>query len=147
MSKKIVVASGYFDPLHYGHVEYLQKSRDLGDALIVIVNNDQQATLKKGRPFMPAAERVKMIRSLSCVDAAIESMDEDRTVCKTLAALHPDIFANGGDQFNNKIPEAAVCEKLGITMMDGLGNKIQSSSWLVAAAKESEEAKAAEAAK
>lgn len=96
---------------------------------------------------MPAAERVKMVRSLECVDAAIESMDEDRTVCKTLAALHPDIFANGGDQFNDKIPEAEVCNRLGITMSDGLGDKIQSSSWLLAKAKkEKEEKEAAEAA-
>merc|ERR1712083_1230517 len=90
---------------------------------------------KKGKPFMKAAERVKLVRSLECVDAALESMDDDRTVCKTLAALHPDIFANGGDQFNTNIPEASVCEKYGIEMRDGLGGKIQSSSWLLKAAK------------
>jgi cytidyltransferase-like protein len=139
MSKKVVVASGYFDPMHYGHIQYLQKSKDLGDTLIVIVNNDRQASLKKGAPFMPAAERVKMVRSLECVDAAIESMDEDRTVCATLAALHPDIFANGGDQFNTSIPEAEVCDRLGIEMRDGLGGKIQSSSWLLLKAKGEEE--------
>jgi len=131
MSKKVVVASGYFDPLHYGHIEYLEQSKALGDKLIVIVNNDRQAALKKGKHFMPARERVKMIRSLSCVDCALESIDEDRTVCKTLACLHPHIFANGGDQFNTNIPEAKVCNELGITLMDGLGNKIQSSSWLL----------------
>lgn len=139
MSKKVVVASGYFDPIHYGHIEYLKKSKDLGDTLIVIVNNDKQATLKKGKPFMPAAERVKLVRSLECVDAAVESMDTDRTVCKTLAALHPDIFANGGDQFNTSIPEAKVCFEMGIDMRDGLGGKIQSSSWLIKAAKEQAE--------
>jgi len=81
MSITVVAASGYFDPLHYGHVEYLQKAKDLGDRLVVIVNSDKQAQLKKGKSFMPAAERVKLVRSLACVDAAIESMDEDRTVC------------------------------------------------------------------
>mmetsp|Transcript_8320 Transcript_8320/g.21098 ORF Transcript_8320/g.21098 Transcript_8320/m.21098 type:complete len:145 (-) Transcript_8320:260-694(-) len=135
MSKKVVVASGYFDPLHYGHIEYLQRSKDLGDTLIVIVNNDRQAALKKGHPFMPARERVKLVRSLACVDAAIESVDDDRAVCKTIALIHPDIFTNGGDRKNDRIPEADVCSKLGIQMVDGLGEKIQSSSWLIRGAK------------
>lgn len=131
MPKKIVVASGYFDPLHWGHVEYLQRSRELGDKLIVIVNNDQQTISKKGFCCMPASQRVKLLRELECVDTAIESIDDDRTVCKTLAALHPDIFANGGDQNNNSIPEAEICNKLNIKMVDGLGDKIQSSRWLI----------------
>mmetsp|Transcript_67103 Transcript_67103/g.174714 ORF Transcript_67103/g.174714 Transcript_67103/m.174714 type:complete len:147 (+) Transcript_67103:106-546(+) len=135
MSRKIVVASGYFDPLHYGHIEYLQRSKDLGDKLIVIVNNDRQAALKKGQPFMPARERVKLVRSLACVDAAIESCDEDASVCRTLAMVHPDIFTNGGDTTNDKIAEAGVCEELGIQTVDGLGTKIQSSSWLIKGAK------------
>tara|TARA_Y100000389_G_scaffold202681_2_gene248713 strand:- start:2221 stop:2634 length:414 start_codon:yes stop_codon:yes gene_type:complete len=134
--KSIVVASGYFDPIHYGHIEYLQKSKKLGDKLVVIVNNDRQATLKKGKPFMPAAERVKIVRELECVDMAIESIDDDRTVCKSIALLHPHIFTNGGDQTNQSIPEAKICDELGIELRDGLGDKIQSSSWLIKAAKE-----------
>lgn len=134
-NKQIVVASGYFDPLHAGHVEYLQKSKELGGTLIVIVNNDRQATLKKGSPFMPAAERIKVLRALQCVDIAVESIDEDRTVCKTLAMLHPHIFTNGGDQNNDTIPEATICNKMGIQMVDGLGDKIQSSSTLIENAK------------
>ena len=133
--QKIVVASGYFDPLHAGHVEYLQRSKDLGGTLIVIINNDKQATLKKGKPFMPACERIKVIRALQCVDVAIESIDEDRTVCKTLAALHPHVFTNGGDQNNDTIPESVVCLAMGIEMVDGLGDKIQSSSTLIENAK------------
>ena len=135
MPKKIVVASGYFDPVHAGHIEYLQRSKDLGDILVVIINNDKQAKLKKGTPFMPAKERIKVIRALECVDLAIESIDDDRTVCKTLAALHPDIFTNGGDQNNECIPEGKVCLDMGIHMMDGLGSKIQSSSKLIEQAK------------
>eukprot|EP00933_Yihiella_yeosuensis_P049580 TRINITY_DN46622_c0_g1_i1.p1 TRINITY_DN46622_c0_g1~~TRINITY_DN46622_c0_g1_i1.p1 ORF type:complete len:169 (-),score=35.40 TRINITY_DN46622_c0_g1_i1:96-539(-) len=131
MSKKVVVASGYFDPLHYGHIEYLQRSKDLGDKLIVIVNNDMQAALKKGQAFMPARERVKLVRALACVDAAIESVDQDLSVCRTLCIVHPDIFTNGGDQKNDNIPEADVCAELGIKMVDSLGEKIQSSSWLI----------------
>ena len=131
MPKQIVVASGYFDPLHYGHIEYLQRSRELGDKLIVIVNNDKQSQLKKGFSFMSARERVKLVRELECVDMAIESFDEDRTVCKTLGILNPHIFANGGDQFNEEIPEVAVCKKLEIKMVDNLGPKVQSSRWIV----------------
>ena len=133
--KTIVVASGYFSPLHSGHIEYLQRSKALGDILIVIVNNDNQEILKKGKTFMKAAERVRVVRALECVDVAIESMDEDRTVCKTLASLHPHIFTNGGDQFNDTIPEKVTCDQYGITLVDGLGDKIQSSSTLIENAK------------
>ena len=97
----------------------------------MIVNNDKQAKLKKGKAFMPCPERVKVVRELTNVDIAIESCDEDRTVCKTLALLHPHIFTNGGDQTNDTIPEREICEKMGIQMIDGLGAKIQSSSLLI----------------
>ena len=131
MSETIVCASGYFNPIHYGHIEYLEKSKQLGDKLIVIVNSDKQSHLKKGSSFMPENERLKIVRSLRCVDAAILSVDEDRTVCKTLSHLHPDIFTNGGDQNNDTIPEAKICKELKIKLIDGLGEKIQSSSWLL----------------
>ncbi len=134
--KTIVVASGYFNPLHFGHVEYLEKSKELGDILVVIVNNNKQTLLKKGKVLIKAIDRVKVVRALECVDLVIESVDEDRTVCKTLAALHPDIFTNGGDQSNSSIPEAEVCERLGIKMVDGLGSKVESSSDIVRRAKE-----------
>lgn len=128
---KIVVASGYFDPIHVGHLEYLERSKILGDKLVVIVNNDNQAKLKKGKPFMPCKERVKIVNSLKCVDYAIESIDTDRTVCKTLEFLKPNIFTNGGDQFNDSIPEQIICDKLNIDLVDSLGDKIQSSSNLI----------------
>jgi cytidyltransferase-like protein len=132
MSKIIVCASGYFNPIHYGHIEYLEKSKDLGSKLIVIVNNDKQSLLKKGSSFMPEEERLKIVRSLECVDSAILSVDDDRTVCKTLKLIHPDIFTNGGDQTNDKIPEKIICDEIGILLADGLGDKVQSSSWLLA---------------
>jgi len=134
MSETIVCASGYFNPIHYGHIEYLEKSKQLGDKLIVIVNSDKQSHLKKGTSFMPENERLKIVRSLRCVDAAILSVDEDRTVCKTLSHLHPDIFTNGGDQNNDIIPEKDICKKMGTKLVDNLGEKIQSSSWLLAKA-------------
>jgi D-beta-D-heptose 7-phosphate kinase/D-beta-D-heptose 1-phosphate adenosyltransferase len=131
MSETIVCVSGYFNPIHIGHIELLQKAKDLGTKLFVIINNDKQSFLKKGSSFMPEAERLKIIRSINCVDAAIISTDEDRTVCKSLRLIHPHIFANGGDQNNDIIPEKTVCEELGIKLVDGLGSKIQSSSWLI----------------
>ena len=128
---KIVAVSGYFDPFHVGHLEYLEKSKTLGDYLFVIVNNDYQAKLKKKKSFMPEGERLKIIRSLSCVDGAILATDKDRTVRETLTVVRPDIFTNGGDQNNSTIPEIEVCQELGIELIDGLGDKIQSSSWLI----------------
>lgn len=132
----IVCISGYFDPIHIGHIEYINRSKLLagdGGKLIVIVNNDYQATLKKGAPFMPAIERVEVLKNIKNVDEVILSIDSDRTVCKTLESIipRPNIFANGGDQFNNKIPEAEICNKYDIDLVDGLGDKIQSSSWLI----------------
>jgi glycerol-3-phosphate cytidylyltransferase-like family protein len=100
---------------------------------MVIVNNDDQAILKKGKAFMPAKERMKIIQELKCVDYVVLSVDTDRTVCKTLATVDPKptYFCNGGDQNNNSIPEAAICNELGIELLDGFGEKIQSSSWLI----------------
>jgi glycerol-3-phosphate cytidylyltransferase-like family protein len=100
--------------------------------LVVIVNNDEQAKLKKGKAFMKDTERVKIIGALRVVDSVVLSIDSDRTVCKTLASLEPkpDVFANGGDQTNQSIPEAQICIDNGIELVDGLGDKIQSSSWL-----------------
>lgn len=127
MTTRVVVASGYFNPLHYGHVSYLQKAKDAGTTLIVIVNNDKQVALRSreqaGRTvthFQPARERVRLLRSLDCVDAAIEAVDEDESVADTLRLIHPDVFANGGSQVANE-KEAAVCLELGIAFLDGLG--------------------------
>jgi rfaE bifunctional protein nucleotidyltransferase chain/domain len=132
MKKQIVVAaSGYFDPLHIGHIEYLNMAKALGDKLIVIVNNDNQAKLKKGHSFMPEKERVKIMESLKSVDEVFLSIDNDMTVCKSLEKIKPDIFAKGGDRFSNEIPESKVCKKNNIKIIDGLGKKIQSSSWLI----------------
>ena len=130
---KIICVSGYFDPIHVGHLEYFRKSKALGDKLLVIVNNDEQAILKKGKPFMPVNERIELIKEFKCVDIVVKSIDTDRTVCKTLEILEPkpDYFCNGGDQFNNIIPEAEICKKRNIILIDGLGDKIQSSSWWI----------------
>lgn len=127
--KKIAI-SGYFDPLHIGHLEYIKMAKKLGDYLIVIVNNDKQAYLKKGKSFMCEDDRLAIVSEIKGVDKALLSIDEDKTVCKTLELLKPDIFANGGDRANSEIPEFKVCKKNNIKVIDGLGSKIRSSSEL-----------------
>lgn len=127
----IVAASGYFNPLHKGHVEYLEKAKTLGDKLVVIVNSDHQRAIKGSKEFMDENERMLIVKALRCVDEVILSVDKDGTVCESLKLVRPNIFAKGGDRFASEIPEAKVCDELGITMVDGLGNKIQSSSWLL----------------
>ncbi len=130
----VVIVSGYFNPLHVGHIEYIEKAEKLGKELIIIVNNDKQVKLK-GKPFMPELERVKIMSALK-TNADIQlSIDEDRSVSKTLRFLHAIkwrdkiIFANGGDVKKN-CREKQTCKELGIKCVYRLGKKIQSSSWL-----------------
>lgn len=141
--KKIVVAvSGGFDPIHIGHVRMFQRARSLGDELVVILNNDNWLRAKKGYAFMPEQERKEIIKAIEGVDRVVITAhtpsDADRSVCRELARIKPHIFANGGDRRNvSDIPEAVVCKKHGISMVFniGKGGKVQSSSWLVNAAR------------
>ena len=111
----IVAVSGYFDPLHVGHLEYFEMAKQLGNKLIVIVNNDKQAILKKGESFMNENDRVEIIGALKCVDEVFLSIDEDKSVCKSLEAIKPDIFANGGDRSDtSKILEYETAKKYNI---------------------------------
>lgn len=138
-NKILVIASGYFNPVHEGHIEYLIKSKKLGDELFVIINNDDQRCLKGSKEFMNQSQRKYIVENLKPVDHAIISFDEDRLVSKTLERiynLYKDeferfIFTNGGDQTATTIGEREVCERLGIELVFGLGEKIQSSSWLI----------------
>ena len=125
---KVVAVSGYFDPIHVGHLEYLKMAKSLGDKLVVIINSDYQASLKKGKSFMPEQDRLEIVQALRCVDEVFLSIDKDKSVCKSLEHLKPDIFANGGDRSLEEIPETAVMKKYNIEMVDGLGEKIRSSS-------------------
>ena len=127
---KTVAISGYFDPLHVGHLEYIELAADLGDHLTVIVNNDYQCELKKGKSFMPEKDRVRIIQALAVVDTTFLSIDDDLSVCKSLAFVQPHVFANGGDRTLGEIPETKVMKEYDILMVDGLGNKIRSSSEL-----------------
>jgi cytidyltransferase-like protein len=138
-NRTLVIVSGYFNPLHSGHIEYLTKSKELGDFLFVIVNNDKQREMKGSKPFMLEDERKTIIQSLKCVDAAMVAIDTERTVNESIKSIMGElssefnlyIFANGGDQNRSTIGETKLCEELGIELADGLGDKIQSSSWLL----------------
>jgi len=136
--KKGIIVSGYFNPIHKGHIEYLINAKALSDELFVIVNNDHQRALKGSEEFQQEAERVFIVSNIKSVDHCILSIDQDRTVCQTIEKIALDFgekyelsFANGGDQNNNSIPERPICDQLGISLVDGLGDKIQSSSWLL----------------
>ena len=136
--KKLIIVSGYFNPLHKGHLELFEKAKEVGDLLCVIVNNDNQREMKGSKFFMDEEERIKIIRALSIVDMAWISVDEDSTQNATLKLMVDKFygsmklaFANGGDQNNDTIPEADICRQFGIELIDGLGDKIQSSSWLL----------------
>ena len=136
--KKAVIVSGYFNPLHKGHLELFEKAKEVGDLLIVIVNNDKQREMKGSQFFQDQEERIKIIRALSIVDMAWISVDKDSTQNATLKLMVDKFygsmklaFANGGDQNNDTIPEAEICKQFEIELIDGLGDKIQSSSWLL----------------
>jgi hypothetical protein len=103
-----------------------------------VIIKDHQRTLKGSKEFQQEAERVYIVSNIKSVDHCILSIYQDRTVCKTIEKIAVDFgseyelsFANGGGQNNNTIPERSICDQMGITLVDGLGDKIQSSSWLL----------------
>ena len=114
----------------------MRKGLKEGDKLVVILNNDKQCILKKGDVFMPIEDKKAILEALECVDEVFVSIDGDISVCESLRAVKPHIFAKGGDRFATEIPEAKVCIDLGIKMVDNLGKKLQSSSELIKAAEE-----------
>jgi D-beta-D-heptose 7-phosphate kinase/D-beta-D-heptose 1-phosphate adenosyltransferase len=138
VKKKAIIVSGYFNPIHKGHIEYFNAAKKLGDALFVIVNNDTQRELKGSKEFQTQEERLFIVENIKAADKVFLAIDTDRTVCETIKYIHKNEsqqydldFANGGDQNNRSIPEAPICAELNIELLDGLGEKIQSSSWLL----------------
>tara|TARA_Y100000361_G_C11147306_1_gene338841 strand:+ start:679 stop:1122 length:444 start_codon:yes stop_codon:yes gene_type:complete len=139
---RIVVVSGYFNPLHVGHLDYLESAKKLGDVLIVIVNNDDQVKIKGSTPFMSLEDRLRIVKAIGCVNISIPSVDKDSSVVQTLNILHTKyslewdfdemIFANGGDRKEDNIPEYKLCEDRGIRMAFNVGGgKTESSSTLL----------------
>lgn len=139
--KKIVITSGFFNPLHIGHINLIREAKKLGDYLIVIVNNDKQVKIKGSVPFMLEQERVEIIKALRYADEVILSIDtEDGFQSKSIeliAKQYPEseiIFAKGGDRNFDNLPqcEKDVCQKFGIKVVNGVGGeKVQSSSTLI----------------
>ena len=119
MRKKGIIVSGYFNPLHRGHIEYFVNAKKFADELIVIVNNDKQREQKDSKEFMLEDERLLIIENLKIVNKAYLSIDNDRSVIKTINMIYDELkddfdlsFGNGGDQKNNIIPEKEICERL-----------------------------------
>lgn len=133
---RTICVSGGFDPIHIGHLRMFQEARELGDKLIVVVNNDNWLRIKKGYNFMTEDDRKEIILGFGCVDQVVltsHSKDSaDMSVCEELRLIKPNVFANGGDRKADNIPEYLLCEELGIEMAFNIGGeKIRSSSELV----------------
>lgn len=138
--KKVVITSGFFNPVHIGHINLFREAKNLGDFLIVIVNNDEQVKLKGRAFFMPEQERMEIIRAVRYVDDVFLSIDKDKTVAESLkmiAEKYPGqelFFAKGGDRNSKNIPESETntCNQFNIKIINGVGgDKVQSSSWLL----------------
>lgn len=134
---KVVIVSGFFNPLHGGHLDMIEAAAKLGDRLIVVVNNDTQQVEKKGKVILQETSRARLLRALRVVDEVVIALDDDMTVIKTLeflAGQYPDdelVFANGGDRDSAKVvPETDVCARHDIEMLFGVGgdNKKDSST-------------------
>lgn len=140
INKKVVITSGYFNPLHIGHINLIREAKQTGDFLVVIVNNDEQVKLKGSVPFMPEQERIEIVKALRYADDVILAIDKDKTVAESLIAIakkYPDaelFFAKGGDRNSGNIPEdeTTACQDFNITVINEIGGgKVQSSSWLI----------------
>lgn len=140
-AQKVVMISGGFDPIHIGHVRYMQEAKKLGDKLIVVINNDNWFEVKGKPVFMTDVERKEIIEALGCVDEVIISGHKkgtkDISVSNEIRQIRPHIFANGGDRSPKDIDipcsEHQVCQELGIEVVFnvGRGGKIRSSSDLL----------------
>jgi cytidyltransferase-like protein len=138
-AKHIGIVSGYFNPLHFGHIEYINASKNLCDELVVIVNNDHQVKLKKSKPFMDALHRCNIMHSIKGVDFAIISQDIDNTVCETIRYIRtiwPNVdmtFYNSGDRTSSTVDssEEKLCKVLNINSVIIPLKKIYSSRELI----------------
>lgn len=136
--KKGMIVSGYFNPIHKGHIEYFNNAKALADELFVIVNNDHQRAFKSSKEFQDENERIIIDSNIKSVEEPILSIDTDRTVFVIIKMIAEQFgkefefgFANGGDQNNNTLPERRVCEQMSVALNDSLGDKIKPSSWLL----------------
>ena len=139
---RIGIVSGYFNPIHTGHLDYIEGAKEKCDLLYVIVNNDDQVMYKGSTRFMDEDSRVRIVGALRCVDQSILSIDDNPTVVKTIAHIHerhmndPFVesftFMNGGDRGDGNTPEANFCQKNNITLLYNVGGcKTESSSTIL----------------
>lgn len=140
---RVGIVSGYFNPIHVGHLDLIERSREVVDLLYVIVNSDYQRELKGSKEFMSEGERMRIVGSVKGVSGVFLSIDRDRSVCRSLGMVYDQVtraymgnelefkFINGGDRSNGEIPESVICREMGIEILDGFGDKVQSSSWLL----------------
>lgn len=149
--KTIAITSMYANPIHPGHIECLNLSKELADELWVIVNNDLQAELKRGvKSFQNEQFRANVVSALKPVDRVFISIDQDPSVCQSLETLILEaksredveevIFTKGGDRFADEIPEKNICDKYGVRIVDGLGLKTHNSSDMISRLKNKEDA-------
>jgi cytidyltransferase-like protein len=134
---KLGVVSGYFNPLHCGHLDYINAARKKCDALVVIINNDAQVEIKGSKKFMNERDRQIIIDNLKAVNDSIISIDTDKYVCKSLELLtkkyeNCDLtFYNSGDRNHTELSEKRVCDAKNIKIEYLPMPKINSSSALL----------------
>ena len=139
---RVGIISGYFNPIHTGHLDYIEGAKQRCDLLYVIVNSDRQVDIKGSKQFMDEVSRLRIVRALAYVNKAMVSIDDDSTVCRSIKSIHKqycddpfvsDIyFMNGGNRGQGTVPEAEVCEELDIKMIYNVGGlKTESSSSLL----------------
>jgi cytidyltransferase-like protein len=138
LNSKVVLVTGGFDPIHSGHLKYIEQAKKLGDYLVVGVNSDDWLIRKKGSRFMPLSERQQILSAIRWVDLTIHFVDDDNSAKDAIARVrqmfpaNKIIFANGGDRNKTNIPEMSI-EDDNIEFVFGVGgeHKANSSSWIL----------------
>ncbi|KUI45244.1 D-beta-D-heptose 1-phosphate adenosyltransferase [Mycobacterium sp. IS-1590] len=132
---RLVATGGCFDLLHTGHVRLLRQARDLGDALVVLLNSDASVRALKGprRPVVADRDRARVLAALACVDAVV--VFDERSPEAVLEQLRPDVWVKGGDYTEADLPEAGVVRRHGgeVVLLPTVAG--YSSSNLIAAAR------------